>query len=198
MFILLSITNVYLVWLIIELIFIFFLLIVLNYENKRIGLIIYFFFQRVASLFLFIRIFFILDKLIFLLLRAKLGLFPFFYWIVVVSVKIGLVGNFFVLRFQKVSVFRMLWLLNRISLRFLMILVYLRIFFIVVNLLLIRDLWLLLVYSSIANTGIIILRVYGVYYIFVVFLYLSVIFFIIYIVFKLESYIEILIIVFFF
>jgi hypothetical protein len=62
-----------------ELIFLFFLLYVINAETKRIGLIIYFFFQRVASLMLFIVVVFSFDKLIFLLLRAKLGLFPFFY-----------------------------------------------------------------------------------------------------------------------
>jgi hypothetical protein len=88
--------------------FLFFILIVINNELKSIGLIVYFFFQRVISLILFITIVFSMDKIVFLLLRAKLGIFPFFYWIIVVSVKLGLLGNIFVLRFQKFSVF---WLL---------------------------------------------------------------------------------------
>jgi len=78
---------------------------VINNENKSLGLIIYFFFQRIVSLILFIVIILSLDKIIFLLLSAKLGLFPFFYWIVIVRVKIGLLGNIFILRLQKVSVF---------------------------------------------------------------------------------------------
>ena len=89
----------------IELIFLFFLLLVVNTSEKNVGLIIYFFFQSVASLFLFIVVFFCLEKLIILFLTAKLGLFPFFYWIVVVSIKIGLIGNLFVLRLQKIRVF---------------------------------------------------------------------------------------------
>jgi len=88
--------------------FLFFILIVINNELKSIGLIVYFFFQRVISLILFISIVFSMDKIVFLLLRAKLGIFPFFYWIIVVSVKLGLLGNIFVLRFQKFSVF---WLI---------------------------------------------------------------------------------------
>jgi hypothetical protein len=62
-----------------ELIFVFFLLVIINIEVKRVGLIIYFFFQRVISLCLFIVFIFSFEKLIFLLLSAKLGLFPFFY-----------------------------------------------------------------------------------------------------------------------
>lgn len=181
-----------------ELIFLFFLLLVINSESKRIGLIIYFFFQRVASLLLFVVIFFSFDKLVFLLLSAKLGLFPFFYWIVVVSVKVGFLGNIFILSFQKVSVFRLLWLLLNIQLSFIYILVYLRIFFVIIRLILISDLWLLIVYSSIANTGIIILSVYGSNYIYVVFLYLSVIALIIYFIKNSDSYMELLLVVFFF
>lgn len=75
---------------------------------------------------------------------------------------------------------------------------YRRIFFVVLNLLLIRDLWLLLVYSSIANTGMIVLRIYGSNYLGVVILYLSVIFFIIYCRIKLDNYIEFILVIFFF
>jgi len=84
------------------------------------------------------------------------------------------------------------------SLRFIYILSYLRIFFVIVNLILIRDLWLLLVYSSIANTGIIVLGIFGDKYMFIIFLYLVMIFLIIYLILKLDSYIELLLLVFFF
>ena len=92
----------------IELIFLIFLIVVINNESKSIGLIIYFFFQSVVSLLLFIRLFYMFDKIVFILLRAKLGLFPFFYWVIVVTVKIGFLGNIFVLRLQK---FRVFWLI---------------------------------------------------------------------------------------
>ena len=77
-------------------------------------------------------------------------------------------------------------------------LVYLRIFFVIVNLLIVVDLWLLLVYSSIANTGIIILSVYGSQYVFVVLLYLRVILRIVYLIKNIDSYAEMLLVVFFF
>lgn len=182
----------------IELIFLFFLLLVINFESKSIGLIVYFFFQSVASLLLFIVIFFSFDKLIFLLLSAKLGLFPFFYWIVIVRVKVGLFGNLFVLCLQKIRVFWLVWLLLNVQLSFLYILVYIRIFFVIIRLLIIRDLWLLLVYSSIANTGIIMLRVFGSNYIYVVLLYLRVVALIIFFIKNRDSYIELLLVVFFF
>jgi len=178
--------------------FLFFILIVINNELKSIGLIVYFFFQRVISLILFISIVFSMDKIVFLLLRAKLGIFPFFYWIIVVSVKLGLLGNIFVLRFQKFSVFWLIWLSLIIPVSFIYLLVYLRIFFVVISLLMVTDLWLLLVYSSIANTGIILLSVYGSNFLFIVFLYLVVIFFIIILLKNLDSYIEIILVVFFF
>jgi len=136
--------------------------------------------------------------MVFLLLRAKLGLFPFFYWIIVVRLKIGIIGNLFVLRFQKIRVFWLLWLLIKSNLGFIYLFVYASIFFVIINLLIITDLWLLLVYSSIANTGMIILRVYGSNYVYVIFLYLGVIFGIIYIIMKIDSYIELLLLVFFY
>ncbi len=91
-----------------------------------------------------------------------------------------------------------MWLLLQVSFRFVYFLVYRRIFFVIINLLIVSDLWLLLVYSSIANTGIIILRVYGSNYLFIVFLYLLVIFGIIYFLKNSESYMEVLVVVFFF
>lgn len=90
-----------------EIIFLFFLLYVILKESKSFGLVIYFFFQSVSSLLLFISVVFFLDKLVLIFLLAKLGLFPFFYWVIVVSVKLGVLGNMFVLRFQKFSVFRL-------------------------------------------------------------------------------------------
>ncbi len=77
-------------------------------------------------------------------------------------------------------------------------LVYLSVFFVIFNLLIIRDLWLLVVYSSIANTAIIMLRVYGTNFLFIVSLYLRVIFMIILIMKYVDSYIELLLVVFFF
>lgn len=105
LFISLSLRNVYIVWLLIELILLFFFIIVLNYELKSVGLVVYFFFQSVISLILFIRIYFCLDKFVFLVLIAKLGLFPFFYWVVIVRIKVGFIGNIFVLSLQKIVIF---------------------------------------------------------------------------------------------
>jgi len=178
--------------------FLFFLLIVINVEFKRVGLIVYFFFQSIASLLLFILIIFFYWKIVFLFLIAKLGLFPFFYWVIVVSVKVGIIGNIFVLRLQKFVVFWLLWLLIEVKLDFLYFMVYRRIFFVIVNLLLVRDLWLLLVYSSIANTRIIVLRVVGSQYIVSVFLYLLVVLIIIYLIKIIDSFNELILIVFFF
>jgi len=169
-FLILRLTNYYVVWLIIEIIFLFFLLWVIRNENKRVGLIIYYFFQRVISLILFVRIIFMFDQLVFFLLIAKLGLFPFFYWVIIVRIKIGILGNIFVLSLQKISVFWLIWLVGKVSFGFLVRLVYCRIIFVVFNLILVRDLWLLLVYSSIANTGILLIRVVGSNYIFLIFL----------------------------
>lgn len=122
----------------IEMMFLFFLLVILLKE-KSLGLVIYFFFQGVVSLFLFIRIFFFFDKFVFLLLRAKLGLFPFFYWMVVVRIKVDLYGNMFVLGLQKFSVFWLLWLTIKVSVVFLYLMAYLSIFFVILNLMIVRD-----------------------------------------------------------
>lgn len=191
-------TNVFLVWILIEFMFLYFILIILLKEIKRVGLIIYFFFQGCLSLFLFLNLLLIMDKIIFLLLIAKLGLFPFFYWIVVVSVKIGYLGNIFVLGLQKIRVFWMLWLYNNISLIYLYFFCYISLFFVVIRLSIISDIWLFLVYSSIANTGIIILSLNGVYYYYVVILYLRLIIFIIFLIKYSYSFIEIIFIVYFF
>lgn len=179
-------------------ILLFFFLTVLSKETKRVGLVIYFFFQSVISLLFFIAIFFSFEKLVFLFLVAKLGLFPFFYWVIVVSLKVGFISNLFVLRMQKVVLFWFLWLIMTCSLGMIYFLVYSRVFFVIVNLLMVRDLWLLVVYSSIANSGMILLRVVGSHYFFMMFLYLGVIFFIIFLIKQLDSYIELVLLVFFF
>lgn len=117
---------------------------------------------------------------------------------VVVSVKVGVVSNIFVLRLQKFRVFWILWLLTNVRLVLIYFLVYLSIFFVIVNLLLVRDLWLLLVYSSIANSGMILVRVYGSNYFFVLCLYLIIILIILFLIKNFRSYIELLVVVFFF
>lgn len=197
-FVSLSITNIYVVWILIEIIFIFFLLFVLNYENKRVGLVIYFSFQSLISLFLFMVFMFCFSKFIFMLLSAKLGLFPFFYWIILVRVKVGLVSNIFILSLQKIVVFWLIWLTFNISLFFLIIFVYGRLFFVIINLLFISDLWLLLVYSSIANTGIILISVFGSHYLYIVFLYIGIILIIINFLKNSASLREVIFLVFFF
>ena len=102
------------------------------------------------------------------MLRAKLGLFPFFYWIVVVRMKIGFIRKYICIKFTENLSFLVIMIINKSIFRIIYLLVYLRVFFVIFSLLLVSDLWLLLVYSSIANTGIIILRVYGVNFLLVV------------------------------
>lgn len=198
LYLILGLTNIYVVWLLMELIFLFFLLIIINFENKRVGLIIYFFFQSTISLILFLRIFFCLDKMVFLLLLAKLGVFPFFYWIVVVRIKVGLLGNMFVLSLQKFRVLWLFWLYIKVSLVFLYFIVYLRVLFVVLILLMVSDLWLLLVYSSIANTRMLLIRVTGEKFFFSVFLYLFVVLIILFLIKLLDSYMEIMFMLFMF
>ena len=197
-FVLFSVTNVYIVWFFIEIIFIFFLLSVLTKDNKSYGLVIYYFFQRIISLFLFICIFFILDSIIFYIICAKLGLFPFFYWIIVVRVKIGFYGNYFVLALQKLPVFWIFWLINNYTIFLLLLISYLRIVFVLINLLLISDLWLLLIYSSIANSRLLLISVLGSHYFISIFLYIIIVSFIIYYIQTSDSYYDIMLVVFMF
>lgn len=197
-FVLVSLTNIYIVWFFIEIIFIFFLLSVLTKDNKSYGLVIYYFFQSIISLFLFICIFLILDSIIFYIICAKLGLFPFFYWIIVVRVKIGYYGNYFVLALQKLPVFWIFWLINNYTTLLLLLICYLRIIFVLINLLLISDLWLLLIYSSIANSGFLLISVLGSHYFVSIFLYLIIVFSIIYYIQVSDSYYDIILVVFMF
>lgn len=190
--------NVYLVWIFIEFIFLYFLLIILTKEIKRIGLIIYFFFQGCISIILFFRIIFFLKKLIFLVLMAKLGVFPFFFWIIVVRIKLDYWGNIFVLGFQKIRSFWFLWLLNDIHFLFFYLFCYLRMFFVIISLIIVSDMWLFLIYRSIANTGILILRVYGTFYIVNILLYLLIVILIIWLMKVRDSFNEIIFVIFFF
>ena len=186
--------NFYVVWFIIEIIFLFFLLYIVRVETKRAGLIIYYFFQSFLSLFLFIVVFFMIKKLTFLILCAKLGLFPFFYWVILVSRKLGSYGNIFVLSLQKIPVFWLFWLVGEVSLLLLFLCCYGGLLFVTVALSLVRDLWLLLVYSSIANTGILLLARLGNYYFMRVTIYLRVVVSIIYLIAKRNNYQEILLV----
>jgi hypothetical protein len=104
----------------------------------------------------------------------------------------------FVLGLQKIRVFWLVWLMIDIKIEFVYFIVYLRIFFVVIRLLLISDLWLLLVYSSIGNTGMIVLRRYGSRYFVLMVIYMRIILVIIRIIKLRSSYREIVVVVFFF
>ena len=112
--------------------------------------------------------------------------------------KVGFVGNIFILGFQKIPVFWLMWLTQDFNLRLLLILTYFTIIFVLINLLLVTDIWLLLVYSSIVNTGLLLIRVWGSHFIFAVFLYLIVVILIIFILIKINSNFDLLIVVFLF
>ena len=139
-----------------------------------------------------------MSQIVFLILIAKLGIFPFFYWMVVVSLKIRFLGNIFVLSLQKLRVFWLLWLLNNISFSYLYLFGYLRLFFVIFSLMRVVDFWLFLVLTSIANTSLILIRILGFNYFNVIFLYLFIIVIIIYYFFSADSLVEIAFIVFFF
>lgn len=197
-FLLLSISNVYVIWLLIELAFIFFLLFIINNEAKNTALVIYFFFQRFCSLILFILLFYDQLALIFTLLIAKLGLFPFFYWLILVSIKVRLLANFFILIFQKLPSLWLFWLIVNIPILLVYFVVYLNLFFVMINLIICSDLWLLLIYSSISNTRLLIINVYGSYYFVSIFIYLCLLFSILRLLWHTSRNNEILIVLFFF
>lgn len=159
--VLLSVSNVYLVWFFIEVRFVLFILIGLRFNSKNFGLIIYYFFQRVISLFLFIFFILMLDNMIFFIFLAKLGVFPFFYWMVVSSLKVDLNANLFILVLQKFSVFWLFWLMNNVSLIVLFFFSYLSLFFVVVSLVYVNDIWILIVYSSVANSSLLLISFIG-------------------------------------
>ena len=83
---------------------------------------------------------------------------------VVVSIKIGVYGNIFVLALQKIPVFWLFWVLRENYINILFLCTYLGILFVTISLRLVTDLWLLLVYSSIANTGLLLLSRLGSFY----------------------------------
>lgn len=194
----LSLTNIYLVWFFIEVMFIFFLLIGLSFNSKNLGLIIYYFFQSVISIFLFIFFLCVWESGVFFILCAKLGVFPFFYWIVVASVKSDLNRNIFILVFQKLSVFWLFWLVNSFRLIYLLFFSYLRIFFVVLSLVYISDVWLLLVYSSIVNSSLLLVSFIGVgSWISIIIYFFIVLLILIYLKYSV-SYYEILLVLYFF
>lgn len=197
MFVIVSIVNIFVVWFLIEILFLFFLLFILNIDLKSVGLVVYYFFQRILSLFLFLAIIFMFNKLILLILCAKLGVFPFFYWVIIVRLKLGYIGNIFVLVFQKIPLFWLFWLLYVSDFLLLIIIGYLRLLFVVINLIFVVDFWLVLVYSSIANTRFLILAVYGHSYFVSIFIYLIIVSFVIWILKSLDSYNSMLIVVLF-
>ena len=194
----LSISNVFLVWLLIEFAFVFFLLFIINVESKNIRLVIYFFFQSFCSLVLFICIFNNFDSVVFIILLAKLGLFPFFYWLVVVRIKVSILVNFFILGLQKLPTLWLLWLLIKSSYLIIYLIAYLNIFFVMINLIRVSDLWLLLVYSSISNTSLLIFSIEGSFYFVSIFIYLFTVISIILFLLKSSSYEEVIVVVFIF
>lgn len=196
--ILLSQNRFYRIWILIEFRFLYFFLIIFLKENKNIGIIIYFFFQRVISFILFISMVCFFNKIVFLVLLAKLGMFPFFYWIIVVSIKVSYLGNVFILTLQKLRVFWLLWLYRNVRLVYLYFFNYLRLFFVVISLITVVDFWLFLVFRSIANSGLIVVRVLGSNYFFLLILYLCVVVFIIIFIYLSFSMRERIIVVFFF
>ena len=195
---LLSVSNVFLVWILIEFAFVFFLLFIINNESKNTSLVIYFFFQSFCSLILFLCIFNNFDSVVFIILLAKLGLFPFFYWLVIVKIKVRLLVNFFILGLQKLPALWLLWLLIKSSYLIVYLIVYLNIFFVMLNLMRISDLWLLLVYSSISNTRLLIFRIEGAFYFVSIFIYLFTVMSIILSLLKSCSYEEIILVIFIF
>ena len=194
----LSISNVFLVWLLIEFAFVFFLLFIINVESKNIRLVIYFFFQSFCSLVLFICIFNSFDSVVLIILLAKLGLFPFFYWLVVVRIKVSILVNFFILGLQKLPTLWLLWLLIKSSYLIIYLIAYLNIFFVMINLIRVSDLWLLLVYSSISNTSLLIFSIEGSFYFVSIFIYLFTVISIILFLLKSSSYEEVIVVVFIF
>jgi hypothetical protein len=117
---------------------------------------------------------------------------------VVVRVKVGFLANIFVLSLQKIRLMWLFWLILEVNFRFLIFMVYLRVFFSVFSLLIISDLWLLVVYSSIANSGMLLLAVNGSIYLYSVLLYLVVVLGIIFFIKYFSSYDELFLIIFFF
>lgn len=194
----LSLTNVYLVWFFIEIIFIIFILLGLGFNVKNFGLIIYYFFQRVISIFLFIFFLYGWEYGVFFILCAKLGIFPFFYWIVIASVKRDVNRNMFILVLQKLRVFWLFWLLNSFSLIYLYFFSYVSIFFVVLRLIYIRDVWLLLVYSSIVNSSLLLISFIGMGSWISIGIYFSIVLIILFYLKYRRSYYEVLLVLYFF
>ena len=172
----LIVVNRWVLWILMEMRTIFFFLVVLRLRDKSFGLVIYYFFHSFLSLLLFLSLLYEMNGLVSLVLLAKLGLFPFFYWLVVVVIKVGLWARVLVLVYQKIVVFWMFWLVREISIRLIVFIIYLRLIFVFLTLLIVVDLWMLIVYSSISNTSLILMGSYGDKYVGVIMLYLGILF----------------------
>ena len=172
----LIVVNYWVLWILMEFTSLFFFLIVLRIESKSVGLVIYYFFHSFLSLILFVRLLYGERRVVFLVLLGKLGIFPFFYWLVVVVLKVGLWGRIMVLVWQKISSFWMFWLVREVRVGMIVLVVYISLVFVFLSLLMVVDLWLLIIYSSIRNSSLILISLYGDNYMNVVIFYLGVLF----------------------
>jgi len=164
--------NVFQVWIVNEFLFLFFILLLVMFDDGVEGLIIYFFFQRFMSFIVFIRFVYIWGDILKWLLVAKLGVAPLHFWIVIISVKVALLSNVFIMGLQKMGVVWIIWLMVELDMWFVVLIVILGVLVSFIRVFNVRDLWLLMVYSSVANTGLIIFSMMSRKFYVVFFLYL--------------------------
>lgn len=165
------ISNVYFIWLLLEINTVFFFIYIIGVGKSEYGLVVYYFFQRVLGLIVLILLLIFSVEMLIWVLLAKLGVFPFFYWVVVVSVKVSILRNIFILVLQKVRLVWIIWLVINWDVFKVIMLVYLGLVFGVIMLVGVRDLWLFLIYSSVVNSSLLVIVVYGNYMIRIMFLY---------------------------
>jgi len=180
--------NVYQVWLVNEFLFLFFMLLLVLLENNVEGLIVYFFFQRFLSFMVFFSLVYFWEWLLLWVLAAKLGLAPFHFWVVLVRVKMMFISNMFVLGLQKLGLLWLFWLIVDLRLVFIRFLVFLGVMVTFISVFNICDLWLLIVYSSVANTRLIVFSFLGDKFISVFLIYLFVFIMIVGLLIFLKSY----------
>lgn len=198
LFLILSFSNFYVVWILIEFNFIFFLLFSLLTFVKNYGLIIYYFLQGFLSMLLFISFHFFISNLLFFIFLMKLGLFPFFYWVIIVSLKVDILLNIFILGLQKISMFWLFWLTIPYDSIILLLIFYLGLFFVFFSLVSIADLWLLIVYSSVVRTSFLVVSMGAGYFWLAFFFYCFVLILILVLIKFSFSYLHIVIVVYFF
>ncbi len=182
-----TITNFYVVWYLMEMAFIYFLLIILKRGKKNTGLVVYFFLQSGLSLFLFIFFFIGIYKLVIVCLFAKIGFFPFTYWVVVVTRKMSYLGNMFILGWQKFPLFWIIWLVGISNFPIYLLFLYLTMLFSSIRLWAVTDLWLLLVHSSIINTALLVFLSLRAYYSLAVRVYMVMVISIVYLISKITN-----------